>query len=216
MTTRAVIFDMDGILVDTEEIWHQVRHDFVASFGGVWTAQHQRDCMGANSAQWSRYIRRTFRAPMTEQEILAGVVSMLRDSYAADPPVIPGASDAVRALAGAGLSLAVASSSPLSIIEFLMERMGLTESFQALVSSDAVEHGKPSPDVYAFACAQLQVRPEEAVAVEDSGNGIVAAADAGLFVIAIPNKLFPPETAALARASRVLDSIRELTPEVLP
>lgn len=216
MITRAVVFDMDGVLIDSEEIWHQVRRDFVASFGGAWTAQHQRDCMGANSAQWSRYIRHAFAAPMTEREIFDGVVAMLRDRYEADLPVIPGARDAVLSLAEVGLSLAVASSSPLILIEFLVERLGLADCFQALVSSDAVERGKPAPDVYMHACGQLGTQPGHAAAVEDSGNGILAAAEAGLYVIAIPSEAFPPDAAALQRASRVLGSIEELTPTILP
>lgn len=207
---RTIIFDLDGVLIDSEEIWHEVRRDFVASFGGVWTDHHQRDCMGANSNQWSTYIVRTFSAPYTPAEVFDGVVAMLRERYSAHLPVIPGARETVRRLATAGFTLAVASSSPLVLIEFLVERLALADCFDLLVSSDAVDKGKPEPDVYEYACAQLGVQPGDAAAVEDSASGIMAAVSAGLFVVAVPNQAFPPPDAVLARADRVVASLPEV------
>lgn len=215
MVIRAVVFDMDGVLVDSEAVWHAVRRDYVASFGGSWTEANQRDCMGANSAQWSSYIRMTFAAPFDEQRIFHDVVSMLRRRYTEVLPVIPGAQQAVRAFADAGFQLAVASSSPQTLIEFLVARLGLAEVFSVLVSSDAVKRGKPEPDVYLHACDQLGVDPSQAVAVEDSGNGILAAASAGLYVVAVPSRDFPPSPTSLARADLVLDSMYDLDPGIL-
>lgn len=212
---EAVVFDMDGVLVDTENTWHEVRRQYVARFGGTWEERHQRDCMGANSGQWARYLIRTFGIPRTEEQVISEVVQLLEERYTEAIPVIPGACSAVRRLWEAGFSLAVASSSPLAIIKFVVERLGLSSCFAALVSSDMVVHGKPEPDVYLHACSRLRVHPSRAMAVEDSASGITAAARAGLVLVAIPNSVFVPDKESLARANCVLQSIQELTPELV-
>ncbi len=186
-------------------------------FAGVFTDQQGRHRWSAeplpDGQQFGGMIPRPIKGdkPVSPPaEVFDGVVAMLRERYSAHLPVIPGARETVRRLATAGFTLAVASSSPLVLIEFLVERLALADCFDLLVSSDAVDKGKPEPDVYEYACAQLGVQPGDAAAVEDSASGIMAAVSAGLFVVAVPNQAFPPPDAVLARADRVVASLPEV------
>jgi HAD superfamily hydrolase (TIGR01509 family) len=214
MRLQGVIFDMDGVLVDSESLWHEVRRDFVAGFGGRWTEDDQRAVMGANSAQWAGHIRSNFGVELENQEVIARVVSLLEERLSQNLPLLPGAREAVTRLAAA-YPLAVASSSPRRVIEKVLEGAGLGRRFEALVSSDEVERGKPSPDVYLEACRRLAVEPHRAVAIEDSTNGIKAADAAGLSVVALPNPHFPPTREALRLAGSVIETLHELTPQLV-
>jgi beta-phosphoglucomutase-like phosphatase (HAD superfamily) len=217
VTTRvsidAVIFDLDGVIIDTEEVWNDVRHDFAVAHGGHWTRElDQPKVMGANSMQWAASMRENNGLHLPVQEIYDGVIGELKERYARHLPVIPCALEAVGRLAQV-YRLGVASSSPLELIEYALELAGLRERFTAVVSSDEVAKSKPEPDVYREACRRLGTAPERAAAVEDSSNGLRAARAAGLAVIAIPNPGFPPAAEALALADLVLDDIGQLDPE---
>lgn len=209
-----VILDMDGVIFDTELVWHAVRQDFAVAHGGHWTPDDQRAVMGDNSAQWASYMRASCEVRLSVKEIYAGVVRGLRDWYARDLPLIRGSREAIDSLALL-YRLGLASSSPLEIIEYALELAGLRARFTALVSSDEVPRGKPAPDVYLKACARLDASPERSAAVEDSTSGLQAASAAGLALIAIPNRAFPPSEGALALADVTLASIEELTPAVV-
>jgi HAD superfamily hydrolase (TIGR01509 family) len=207
---EAVVFDMDGVLLDSEPVWHEVRRDFVAAHSGRWEEQDQRAMMGANSAQWSAYIRGHFHLALTEKEIYGAVVMALRDRYSRTLPLLPGAGAAVRRLSSA-FRLGLASSSPAELIDFVLSSARLSRCFATVVSSDDVARGKPAPDVYLRACSLLEVEPQRAAAVEDSSNGIRAAWAAGMAVVAVPNPSFPASAEALALASAVLPSLEPLT-----
>ena len=214
MSIDTVIFDLDGVIIDTEHVWHTVRRDFALAHGGHWDEHDQPAVMGANSMQWAAYMREQSGVHLSDQEIYSGVIGGLREWYARDLPLVPGAREAVLRLAKK-YRLGVASSSPPELIEDALELAGLRPHFAAVVSSDEVARGKPAPDVYLEACARLASSPERSAAVEDSSNGIRAASAAGLAVIAVPNPDFPPSVEAVAAADLVLGSIAELTAEVV-
>ncbi len=210
MSIDTVVFDLDGIIIETEFLWDRVRHDFAVAHGGHWKEGDQRGVMGANSMEWAISMREVNGVHLSDQEIYDGIIGALREEYARELPLIPGAVEAVTGLAAA-YRLGVASSSPLELIESALELAGLRGCFECVLSSDEVGRGKPAPDVYLEACVRLGVAPRNAAAVEDSSNGIQAAFAAGLAVIAIPNGQFPPSAEALGRADVVLGSISELT-----
>lgn len=209
-----VIFDMDGVILDSEQVWNTVRHDFAVTHGGRWTENDQPAVMGANSLQWAAYMRMRCGIDLPDDEIYTGVIQGLRQWYARDLPLMSGAPEAVAGLASE-YRLGLASSSPRELIEYALELARLRECFTAVVSSDEVARGKPEPDVYREACARLEASPWRSAAVEDSTSGIQAAAGAGLAVIAIPNPVFPPSTEAVGLAKVVLGSIVELTRAVV-
>ena len=210
----AVVFDLDGVLLDTEELWDEARRQLAEERGGRWHEQAQRAMMGMSSPEWSRYMHDEIGLPDPPEEIAAEVVRRLEELYRERLPVIPGAIEAVRRL-GQRWPLGVASSSNRPLIDLFIELTGTAALFQATVSSEEVARGKPAPDVYLEAARRLGVDPGRAVAIEDSENGIRSAAAAGMHVIATPNRAFPPSAEALALASVVLDSIEELQPEAV-
>jgi HAD superfamily hydrolase (TIGR01509 family) len=209
----AVVFDMDGVLVDSEHVWDGVREALAHERGGRWHPGAQRAMMGMSSPEWSRYMHDTIGLKESPEEINRIVVDRMQEQYADGPPWIPGALDAVRAL-GAVYTLGLASSSNRELIEVVLEAGGIADLFQATVSSEEVPRGKPAPDVYLEAARRLGVEPGACVAIEDSHNGIRSAKAAGMACIAIPNERFPPGEAE-QEADVVLRSIRELTPHAV-
>jgi HAD superfamily hydrolase (TIGR01509 family) len=210
----AVVFDVDGVLIDSEETWSRVRGEVVARHGGHWAEADQRNVMGDNSHQWSAYIKRTWNVSLSEEEIFREVLAAMIAAYERELTVLPGAREAVAKL-GAHYPLAVASSSPRELIGVALRVAGFDSAFRAIVSSDEVSHGKPAPDVYLLAAQRLGAPARECAAIEDSTNGIRAAVAAGMATIAIPNRAFPPPDDVLAQAHVVLPSLRELTPELV-
>jgi HAD superfamily hydrolase (TIGR01509 family) len=206
----AVVFDLDGVLVSTEEVWDRVREDLARERGGRWADDAHTTMMGMSTPEWTGYMHRDLGVPMPPDEIAAEVERRLVDRYEHDLPLLPGAAEAVRALA-AELPLGVASSSTPGLIAAVLRIAGLAECFLATVSSEEVPRGKPAPDVYLRALELLGVAPGDAVAIEDSGAGIRAAAAAGMRVLAIPNPVYPPDAADLALAAAVRPRIAGLT-----
>jgi HAD superfamily hydrolase (TIGR01509 family) len=210
----AVVFDLDGLLLDSEQVWDAAREELAKERGGRWHPRAQRDMMGMSSPEWSRYMHDVIGLPQPPEEINAEVVRRLEKRYREDLPVIPGAQEAVERLAQRW-PLGLASSSNRELIDLALDLMGIADRFQATVSSEEVARGKPAPDVYVEAARRLHVDPTRAAAIEDSHNGIRAAKAAGMRVLAIPNRHFPPDENALAQADLVLDSLAELTPEAV-
>jgi HAD superfamily hydrolase (TIGR01509 family) len=210
----AVVFDLDGVIVDSEQVWDDVRESYTRERGGTYTDTATRDMMGMSSLEWSRYMADALRVPGTPEEINAAVVERMLERYGSEPPLIPGAVDAVHRVAG-HWPLAIASSSNPELIEVVLRVSGLAELFRVAVSSQEVPRGKPAPDVYLEAARRLEFDPARCTAVEDSHNGIRSAKAAGMRVVAVPNLHFPPDDEALAAADVVLRSIEELTPEVV-
>ena len=210
----AVVFDLDGLLLDSEELWDEVREQLVKERGGCWSAQAQRDMMGMSSPEWSRYLHDELGLAESPEELNVEVVRRMAGRYREALPVVPGAADAVRRIATA-FPLGLASSSNRPLIDLALDLMGLTRLFRTTVSSEEVGSGKPAPDVYLEAARRLGTDPSRVAAVEDSHNGIRSARAAGMRVIAVPNPTYPPDPAALAEADVVLGSIGELTPELV-
>ena len=211
---EAVVFDLDGVIVDSEHVWDAAREVLARERGGHWHENAQTDMMGMSSTEWSRYMHDVIGLKDPPEEISAAVVSRLEATYLEELPLIDGAPEAIARLAERW-PLAVASSSNRPIINLVLELSGLDRFFRVTVSSEEVQHGKPSPDVYLEAALRLGVDPEHAVAVEDSHNGILAAKAGGMRVVAIPNRRYQPGEGALAEADVVLEDISELTPEAV-
>jgi HAD superfamily hydrolase (TIGR01509 family) len=210
----AVVFDLDGVLLDSEEIWDRAREELAKERGGRWHDRAQRDMMGMSSKEWSRYMHDVIGLEEPPEEINREVVRRLTEFYREELPAIPGAHEAVERLA-ACWPLGLASSSNRELIDLALELLGVKHLFKATVSSEEVERGKPAPDVYLEAARRLGVEPTRAAAIEDSHNGILAARAAGMHVVAIPNRHFPPGEDALAAADVVLASPAELTAEAV-
>jgi HAD superfamily hydrolase (TIGR01509 family) len=210
----AVIFDMDGVLIDSEQIWDEVREELARERGGRWHQRAQADMMGMSSTEWSRYMHDVIGLPEPPEEINKEVVRRLLARYKESLPLLPGAVEAVERLAKRW-PLGLASSSNREVIDAVLEQAEIAHLFRATVSSEDVEHGKPAPDVYLEAARRLGVDPTSCAAIEDSQNGIRSARAAGMRVIAIPNPHYPPSEDTLALADAVLKSLDELTPEVV-
>jgi HAD superfamily hydrolase (TIGR01509 family) len=211
---EAVVFDLDGVLLDTEELWDEARREVADARGGRWRDEAQRAMMGMSSPEWSRYMHEAIGVPDPPEEISKEVVARLEALYRERLPLVPGALEAVGRIAERW-PLAIASSSNRPLIDLFLELTGTGGLFRATVASEEVERGKPAPDVYLETARGLGVAPTSCAAVEDSENGIRSAEAAGMRVIAIPNRVFPPSDEALALADAVLGSLDELTPEVV-
>jgi HAD superfamily hydrolase (TIGR01509 family) len=209
---EAVVFDLDGVLIDSEPVWEQVRRQVVAEHGGRWAADAQQRIMGMSTGEWARYLAEDLGVGLPPETIAALVIERMKARYTEHLPLMPGAAEAVRRLA-ARWPLGLASSSPPSLIDTVLDAAGLRECFVATLSTEQVAQGKPAPDIYLAVCARLGREPPRCAAVEDSTNGLRSAAAAGLRVIAIPHPRYPPDPGALAAAGLVLTGLDELTPD---
>lgn len=212
MKVLAVIFDLDGVLIDSERAWDAARREVALEHGGRWPAEATREMMGMSSTEWSRYMHDQLGVALAPEQISESVVARLERLYREHLPLLPGAREAVTTLA-AVWPLGLASSANRPIIELVLDLSELRECFAATVSSEEVPRGKPAPDVYLEAARRLGVSPAECVAVEDSTNGIRSGAAADMTVIAVPNREFPPDDGALTLAGAVLGSLEGLTPD---
>jgi len=206
----AVVFDLDGVLINSEPVWTAVRKDFVTREGGVWHPEAQRRMVGMSTAEWSLYMSAELQVSLPPSEIGFRVVDAMCRRYGDRPPLVDGAVDAVRALA-TRWPLAIASSSPRLLIDRVLNGSDLGPLIRISVSSEEVERGKPAPDVYWRAADRLGVTPEACVAIEDSRNGVRSAFAADMRVIAIPDPNFPLDQHLHERVSASLRSIKELT-----
>ena len=211
---EAVVFDLDGVLIQSEEVWDEVREAYVRERGGRYDDEVQRAMMGMSSVEWSQYLHDAAGVPDTPAEINDEVVRRMLDAYRAHLPLVDGAVDAVRRLADR-YPLGLASSSNRPLIDAVLLVAGLTQFFTATVSSEEVARGKPAPDVYLEAATRLRVDARRCAAVEDSHGGIRSAKAAGMRVIAIPNPAYPPDDESLSQADVTIRALEELTPELV-
>jgi HAD superfamily hydrolase (TIGR01509 family) len=214
LNIQAVVFDLDGVLIDSENVWADVRRQFTTEHGGRWAPDAQRRMMGMSSPEWAAYMHDELGVALEPGEIIAGVVDEMASRYRTHLPLLSGASDAVRRLA-ARWPLALASSANRPLIDLALDEAALTACFAVTLSTEEVGRGKPAPDVYLEAARRLAVSPERCAGVEDSSNGLRALDAAGMRVIAVPNRDFPPDADALALADVVLSDLAELTIDVI-
>jgi HAD superfamily hydrolase (TIGR01509 family) len=211
---EAVVFDLDGVLVDSEQLWNGAKEEVVKSNGGHWRKDAPKAMIGMSSPEWSNYMHTELRVPLAPKEIDRLVVQKMEELYRSRLPMLPGAIEAVRALQG-HWPLGLASSANRELIDLVLSLSGLTDAFRVTVSSEEVEHGKPAPDVYLDAARRLGVPAERCVAVEDSSNGLRSAAAAGMTVIAVPNQHYPPDADALALAAVSVPTVGKVTPDLV-
>jgi HAD superfamily hydrolase (TIGR01509 family) len=214
VTIKAVVFDLDGVLVDSEQVWDETRREVVRRAGGRWKDRATTDMLGMSSREWPRYLRDELGVDLEPDEINRAVVADVEARYRSQLPLLPGAVEAVERVA-ARWPLGLATSSNREIIDLVLDLSGLRERFAVSVSSEEVGSGKPAPDVYLETCERLGVDPRRATAVEDSSNGLRAAHAAGMRVIAVPNPHYPPDPDALELAHARIDSLADLMPEVV-
>jgi HAD superfamily hydrolase (TIGR01509 family) len=211
---EAVIFDLDGVLLDSEQRWNEAKEALVREAGGTWREEAPRVMMGMSSPEWSAYLRDELGVQRDLEAINDDVVRRMHASYAAGLPLLPGAIECVRALA-ARWPLGLASSSNREIIDAFLDVAGVRDAFGTTVSSEEVARGKPAPDVYLAAAEQLSADPARCVAIEDSANGLRAAHAAGMAVIAVPNPHYPPEDDALALADATVETVGDVAPALV-
>jgi HAD superfamily hydrolase (TIGR01509 family) len=210
----AVVFDLDGVLLDSEQRWNEAKEALVRETGGTWRDEAPHVMMGMSSPEWSAYLMNDLAVPLGQPEINREVVRRMEDGYRAGLPLLPGAGETVRALA-ARWPLGLASSSNRELIDLFLELAGFGDAFRVTVSSEEVARGKPSPDVYLEAASRLGADPARCVAIEDSSNGIRAGHAAGMAVIAVPNPHYPPAEDALALAAATVDGVAAISPELV-
>ena len=210
----AAIFDLDGVLMDSEPLWNAAKEALVRDAGGNWRDDAPGAMMGMSSPEWSAYLRDELGVPLDAEAINREVVRRMDEGYRRSLPLLPGAGEAVRALADRW-PLGLASSSNREVIDLVLELAGFGDLFRFTVSSEEVERGKPAPDVYLAAARGLGVEPAGCVAIEDSSNGLRSAAAAGMAVIAVPNPHYPPEPDALALAAATVPTVGDVTPALV-
>jgi HAD superfamily hydrolase (TIGR01509 family) len=210
----AVIFDLDGVLMDSEQLWNAAKEELVRESGGRWRDDAPTAMMGMSSPEWAAYLRDELGVPMDTDAISREVVRRMLDGYRRELPLLPGARESVAALS-ARWPLGLASSSNREVIDLALELAGFRDAFRAAVSSEEVERGKPAPDVYLKVADELGAEPSHCVAIEDSSNGLRSAAAAAMTVIAVPNEHYPPDADALALAAATVAFVGDVTPELV-
>jgi mannitol-1-/sugar-/sorbitol-6-/2-deoxyglucose-6-phosphatase len=210
----AVIFDMDGILIDSEITWQQVREEFAASRGKLWSEDDQRHVMGGSTLHWANYMKERLVPDWTTDQVIDVIRGGVRSHYERRLPLLPGALEAVQ-IAASAYKVGLASGSESSLIDFVLEKSGLNKVFHTVVYGDTLERGKPAPDIYLEAARRLDVAPEQCVGIEDSANGIRSLHAAGMRIIAVPGKLFPLAPEILSLAHVQLESLEQFSIELL-
>ena len=207
---KAVIFDLDGLLVDSEPVWFHVRTEMFQRFRIAWTTQDQKALMGKNTQAWIDYVYEKLGGKLSRDEVTNQTLDgMIRSYQTGHVRLMPGAQKAIEYCSSIA-TLGLASGSPKVLIDAALESNGWKGVFKEVLSSDEVPHGKPAPDVYLEVMKRLGMKPRECVVVEDSGSGILAGRASGAKVIAVPNKELMPPSEALANADKIIESLDDI------
>ncbi len=210
---NAVIFDMDGVMIDSEPLWEKTERILLARRSIDYSPDYRDKIVGLNQRDSGRLLVDTFDLDETVEDIINERISILTSIYEEELELIPALVPLLEQLAREGYRLAVASSSPLRVVTFVLDMFSLYDHFLTVVSGDSVGNGKPHPDIYLHTAEMLGVAPAECVAIEDSINGLRSAKGAGMYCIAIPDKRLTPDQ--FESADVILDSLRELTLETI-
>jgi HAD superfamily hydrolase (TIGR01509 family) len=214
LTIQAVIFDMDGVLVDSEVYWRESREEFAGELGKVWTMDDQRAAMGRNTVEWAQVMRERLALDMSLDQIMADVKARVLAHYEQRLPLLPGALEAVQ-VAGSAYRIALASGSPIEIIDRVMQLTGLDQVFERIVYADDMPNGKPAPDVYLETARRLDISAAHCVAIEDSSNGVRSAKAAGMYCIAVPSPGFTLPDEIVQMADLMLPSLEGFSLEMV-
>jgi HAD superfamily hydrolase (TIGR01509 family) len=206
---QAVIFDLDGVLIDSEPVWERVRRAYVEEAGGRWLPDSQRRLMGMSTAEWSAYLAGDLHVDRPADTVAREIIERMTQAYASDLPLLPGAVATVRRLADRW-PLGLASSSPRTLVDEVLRDAGLIDAFRVTRSTEEERHGKPAPDVYRSVATALRADPYRCVAIEDSSSGLRSAGAAGMIVVAVPRPAYPPDPDALGLAAMTLTGLAEL------
>jgi len=182
----AVVFDCDGLLVDTETLWTRAEQELFRRHGRSFTLDDKKALLGTGWLAGGRVLERLLDRPGDAEELSQTLLTLVTEEVGHGVDALPGALELVEELHGR-VPIAVASNSPRGFVEAVLARGGFVDSFDAYVTGDQLENPKPAPDAYVEVCGRLAVEPSRAVALEDSPPGIASARAAGLFVIGVPS-----------------------------
>jgi mannitol-1-/sugar-/sorbitol-6-/2-deoxyglucose-6-phosphatase len=207
---QAVVFDMDGVLIDSEGYWFEVRSEFAAARGKSWSMDDQYQAMGRSTRSWAEVMQKRLNLDMSLDDIIDDLRIRLLERYERHMPILPGAIEAVH-LSASAYRVALASGSPTWVIQRVVQLTGLDKVFQAVIYGDDMVHGKPAPDIYLEAARRLDVLPRDSLGIEDSANGIRSLKAAGMVALAVPSPSFPLPDEIVKMVDLTLPSLEHFT-----
>jgi HAD superfamily hydrolase (TIGR01509 family) len=214
MAIKAVIFDMDGVLVESETYWWKSRVEFAAEIGKAWTDADHRRAMGRSTIEWAELMKERLEIDMSLEAIIEDVKSRVMAHYEEHMPSRPYALEAVAGIARE-FRVGLASGSPTVLINHVLRLTGLDQVFETVVYGDEIPNGKPAPDSYLHALKVMGVAPDEAAGIEDSSAGVRALVNAGMYTVGAPMPEFPLPADIVALCDRVIVSLDQFTPELV-
>ena len=214
MPIEAVIFDMDGVLVDSEIYWDKARVEFASDRGKSWTPALQRLAMGRSTMGWARVMQTQLALDESLDDIIAEMKARVIAQYEARMPTRPGALDAVARMSER-YRVGLASGSPTEIIKAVLRITGLDQIFEVMVYGDELPRGKPAPDIYFEALKRLAVAPGRSLGIEDSANGLRSLKAAGMYAVAAPSPGYPLAADVLALADAHISTLEDFTIELV-
>ncbi len=212
---KAIIFDWDGLLANTEDLWTRADMDWLSSRGIKYNDELKSELTGRGQKESAEIFRQTFSLASSNEEIIRQRFASIKKIYSAitENILMPGALETIRQAKARDLKIAIASGSAQDILDAIVKHQGVNRYFDCIISSDKVAHGKPAPDVYLYVASLLGIRTRECAVLEDAENGVKAAKAAGMKCIAVPNKHTAKQDFSMA--DEVISSLKEFNMEKL-
>ena len=214
MPIEAIIFDMDGVLVDSEVYWDKSRVEFAKDRGKTWTDEFQRLAMGRSTVGWAQVMQEKLQLDESIDEIIAEMKARVIAHYEKRMPTRPGAIESVHHMKQ-HYRVGLASGSPTEIIKAVMRITGLDQVFEVMVYGDGIARGKPAPDIYLEAMAQLGVTAPVTVGIEDSANGLRSLKAAGILAVAAPSPDYPLPADILALGDAHISTLADFNIDLI-